>query len=137
MAAISFDSDLVQLSTGDGGTVGHGTAGESIQQGWAIVIVDGVLVPAENQSGAALAHAVGIALSLGQQNQPITYATSGIIDFGSGATLVTGRAYYVGVGGGIIPEGDLTSGNYATFLGIAQSTRLLLLAIQPSGVVRS
>lgn len=137
MAAITFDGDLVQLSVGDVGTTGRGIALETIQQGWPVAISSGGLIPAESNSSQPVANAVGIALSLGQQDQQVSFAMSGVIDFGTAATLVQGRAYYVGTGGQIVPEGDLPTGRYVTLLGIAQSTRLLLLSINATGILRS
>lgn len=137
MAAITFTSDNVALSVGDPGTTGRDVCAEEVYQGDAVTLVDGEIVKATRSSTAAVAHVVGIMLSLGSQNQQAVYAISGVVDFGVGATLVTGRAYFLGTDGQIIPEGDLVTGNYVTFLGIAQSTRLLLLEILPSGVVRS
>lgn len=137
MTAISFDSDLVQLTVGDPGIAGRGIASEQIIQGHAVAKSGDVLVVATSQVDEDLANVVGIALTMGQDNQPITFATEGVIDFGSGATMVQGRAYYLGADGDIVPETDLGSGDYTTLIGFAQSTRLMLLSINPTGITRT
>lgn len=75
----------------------------------------------------------GMALNGGALNQPCVVQKSG--DVTLNAVLTAGVAYYLsGTAGGICPVADVGSGEYSCVLGIAKSTTVLDLNIQPSGV---
>lgn len=74
---------------------------------------------------------VGVAVADAQANEMCPVAIAGnTITASSGTPLTKGTAYFVSLtAGGIAVAGDLASGDYVTFLGIATSTTALL--IQP------
>lgn len=76
----------------------------------------------------ASSKAVGIALHSASTNQPLKYASRG--DLTMGAVMTKGVPYFVSTtAGGICPYGDLASGDYVTFLGVASSTSNLVIGI--------
>ena len=76
----------------------------------------------------------GIALGGGANNQPITVAIKDSW-FTPGATLTNSVAYYASPNAGAIaPVADITTGNYATVLGVARSTTILNLNPTAAGV---
>lgn len=89
-----------------------------------------------NLSDAAAA-ATGIAITPGVDTG------WGLIAFGGpiilvGATLVVGETYVVSdTAGGIMPIGDLSTGERCTILGTAATTTQLNLAINPTGITRA
>lgn len=89
---------------------------------------------ADNNAGTAeIRGAVAVALGGASNGQPIFFQTSGPITIG--ATLTPGTAYYLsGTPGKICPLGDLATGMDVVLIGVAQSTSVLLLGIQNSGV---
>ena len=88
---------------------------------------------ADNNGAAATRVPVGIALNGAAANQPLTVLTFGSITIGG--TLTAGVAYYLGdTPGGICPVADLSVGETATLIGIATSTAILKVDINPSGV---
>jgi hypothetical protein len=88
---------------------------------------------ADNNGAAATRVPVGIALNGAAANQPLTVLTFGSITIGG--TLVAGVAYYLGdTPGSLCPVADLSVGETATLIGIATSTAILKVDINPSGV---
>jgi hypothetical protein len=88
---------------------------------------------ADSNGAAALRVPSGIALHGASNNQPIVLQKDG--DITIGATMVAGVAYYLSdTPGGICPVADLGSGEYPCIIGIAKSTSVLSVHIQPSGV---
>jgi hypothetical protein len=88
---------------------------------------------ADNNGATATRVPVGIALHGASANQPLTILTAGSITIGG--TLTAGIAYYLSdTPGGICPVADITSGETSTVLGIATSTSVLKVDINPSGV---
>jgi hypothetical protein len=88
---------------------------------------------ADNDGAAATKVPVGIALNNAGADQPLSVLTYGSITIGG--TLVAGTAYYLSDNpGGICPVGDLETGDTATLIGIATSTAILKVDINPSGV---
>jgi hypothetical protein len=88
---------------------------------------------ADNNGAAATRVPVGIALNGAAANQPLTVLTFGSITIGG--TLVAGVAYYLGdTPGSLCPVADLSAGETATLIGIATSTAILKVDINPSGV---
>lgn len=76
----------------------------------------------------------GIALGGAANNQPLAVATKDSW-FTPGASLTNSASYYASPNaGGIAPAADITSGNYATFLGVARSTTVLNLNPTAAGI---
>lgn len=93
---------------------------------------------------AVSALCVGIAVNTAKAGEPVKVATFGnIITASTGTPLVVGRSYFLmaATAGAIVPEADLgtdpTTGDFATFVGIALSTTALLVAPVASSVARS
>lgn len=75
----------------------------------------------------------GIALNGASDGQPLRIIKSG--DVTIGATMTAGLTYYLSdAAGGICPYADLTTGDYPCIIGIAISTTVLKVNLQPSGV---
>lgn len=109
-------------------------AGETITAGQAVYLAaSGKWMKADNNSATALARvAKGIALNGAALDQPLAVLKSGPVTIG--ATLTAGVAYYLsGTAGGICPVADLTTGMYPEIMGIATSTTVLNVDMQPSG----
>lgn len=80
--------------------------------------------------------AFGIALNSASAGQPITVQRSGNITIG--ATVVTGKAYYVSTTAGkICLESDLSTGDFPHFLGFATSTTVIALDPKACGVAKA
>lgn len=114
----------------------RGFAGAAIAAGQAVYkdSATGEFLLADSNSGTAAARTpYGIALNTAGDGQPLVVHRSG--DLTIGATLVAGTTYYLSdTPGGICPLADVGSGEYACIIGIAKSTSVLAVAIQPSGV---
>ncbi len=114
----------------------RGFAGAAIAAGQAVYkdAASGEFLLADSNSGTAAARTpYGIALNTAGDGQPLVVHKSG--DLTIGATLVAGTTYYLSdTPGGICPLADVGSGEYACIIGIAKSTSVLAVAIQPSGV---
>jgi hypothetical protein len=112
-----------------------GTAGEGITAG-RLVYFDVTTLTyrlADANGAAALRVPNGVALNTAGVGQPLGVQTSG--DITIGATLTPGLAYYLSdTPGGICPVGDIGTGEFACFVGIAKSASVLSVRIVPSGV---
>lgn len=116
-------------------TIEHGTAAATITAGQVVARnSDNDYVLADNNHAtAALRTPRGIAINGASAGQPLTIARAG--DVTLGAVLTAGVAYYLSdTPGGICPVADLASGERAVLLGMAESTSVLRLDIQDSGV---
>jgi hypothetical protein len=118
---------------------GSGIAGATITQGQPVysdAADSNKLKPCDSNVSAALAACVGIALVAASAGQPVTYAVSDT-DFTPGATLTVGESYYVAsTAGSIAPVGDITTGDFPTFLFVAKSTTKAVLKLVSGGVVK-
>lgn len=91
------------------------TAAEAIEAGEAVSFDgDGLLVLADKDDDSRVA---GIAVDSGAAGQPVVFASGGDVTLGAG-TVEPGHAYYASAAGGIRPESDLATDEYAKFLGI-------------------
>lgn len=113
-------------------TVGTGTAGETITAGMAVYLKtsDSKYYKADANVTTAEAVVAGIALNSVSAGQPISFATGGKLTLGS----VTAGAAGVPVAlsttaGGLAPDGDISSGNYYTFIGVMTSATELQIGI--------
>lgn len=113
-----------------------GTCGETITAGQVLykAAATGLWMKADNNSATAEVRApTGIALNGGAVNQPLLVHKKGPLTLN--AVLTAGVAYYLSdTAGGICPVADLASGEYPSLVGIAQSTTVLDVQFQSSGV---
>ena len=113
-----------------------GTAGETITAGQSVYLKasDSKIWLADANASVDTAAAVGISLHAALANQPISYITSGPLNFG--AILLAGKWYVVSAtAGGIAPVADLTTGWYSTLLFYGYSTSVGIVGINPTGIV--
>lgn len=112
-----------------------GTAGETITAGQSVYLLssDSKLYKADANASSASAAAVGIALHAALAGQPLTYISSGALNFGA---ILTAGLYYVvsATAGGIAPTADLASGWYSTLLMYAYSTSVGIVAPTATGI---
>lgn len=112
----------------------NGIAGETIAAGQALYIASatGLLMKADDTT-AAKAACVGIALNGGAINQPIQYLTSGGIN--PGAAVTVGAIYGItDTAGGISLISERATGDFITILGIATTTSRIEVGIKQAGV---
>lgn len=75
----------------------------------------------------------GVALNGASAGQPVAIQTEG--DITIGGTVVVGEIYVLSdTAGGIMPEGDLETGDYVAVLGVGISTTQIRMGILNSGV---
>lgn len=121
---------------GAGAAITRGKAGATVTAGQAVYLdaADGEWKLADSDSAtAAIRTPGGIALNGASDGQPLAVLTSGPIIIG--ATLTAGVAYYLSdTPGGICPVADLEVGDYPCIIGMATSTTVLNVAINPAGV---
>ncbi|MGL5447896.1 MAG: hypothetical protein ACRDBL_11360 [Rhabdaerophilum sp.] len=119
-----------------GGTKASGLAGVAINAGQMAY-----LDPADNRykladsdnASAVIRKAGGIALNGAAAGQPITVQSGGEVSLG--AVLTLGATYYLSdTPGGIMPAGDLETGDFPQIVGIAASTSVLKLSLLDAGV---
>ncbi|HJT96610.1 MAG TPA: hypothetical protein VJ777_32440 [Mycobacterium sp.] len=121
MADITVTAANVLLISG---TVGSGTAGETITAGQSLYLKasDSRLWKAQADGTAAEATAVGIALHAALAGQPLVYARPGAV-INIGGTTSKATTYCVSAAaGGVAPQADLSSGQYISVLGYATAT---------------
>jgi len=131
MADLSVTAGSVLLY--DGASKGSALAGETITAGQTLYRhTDGTVKKADDTS-AAKAAAVGIALNGGAAGQPIAYLSAGGIN--PGGTVVVGTVYGVtDTAGGIGAISERGTADYVTVLGIGTTASRIEVAIQISGV---
>ena len=124
--------DVVAVS---GATSARGTAGATITAGQLVYLnsTSGKYALAQGDDAATDA-VVGIAAHGASDGQPLQVLTGGVVDLG--VTLTVGEIYVLSAAsaGGIAPKGDLSSGEYVSIIGVAQTADNLLLGILNSGV---
>lgn len=88
----------------------------------------------DNNSATAAARVPdGIALNGAAAGQPLAVQSGGEVTLG--VVLTAGTAYFASdTPGGMCAAGDLATGEYPCVLGIAKSTSVLRMGINPSGV---
>lgn len=129
---------VASVKAQDGAKIEHGTAGATILAGQ-VVYLDAATntykLSDSNSATAAVRDEDGISLHASLANQPLAVCTSGPLNVG--ATLALGTTYYASeTPGGIEPEADVGTGEFATILGQASSTSILQVGIRKSGVAR-
>lgn len=134
MADISITA--ANVAAGSGSSVDHGTAGATITAGQVVYKDDATgkyLLADSNSATAEARDPDGFALNSASTNQPLAVLKGGPLTIGG--TLTAGVAYYLSdTPGGVCPVADVGSGEYSVLLGMATSTSVLDVDIQPSGV---
>lgn len=134
MADISITA--ANVVKGSNAVVEAGTAGAAITAGQVVYkdAADGKYKLADADGATAAAKAPrGIALNGASDGQPLSIIRSG--DVTIGATLAAGTAYYLSpTPGGIAPVADVLSGDDVVLIGLAESTSVLAVDIQITGV---
>ncbi len=118
--------------------LGHGIAGGTITAGQPVYKDTSDLndLKAGDSDAAASALLFGIALHGALDKQPLTVIIAGPITIG--ATIVLGETYILSdTAGGIVPVGDIGSGEFTTVIGVATSTTVLTVNLIISGVQRA
>lgn len=113
-------------------------AGETIAAGMPVYknASDGKLYKAKCAGTLAEATVFGVALNSVSANQPITVQVAGQITIG--ATVAVGTVYVSSsTYGGIAPVADLTTGNYLSVIGFASTAGILVLDLNPTGIVHA
>jgi hypothetical protein len=112
-----------------------GTAGATITAGQLVYLdtSDMKYKLADSNGAAALRVPNGIALNGASNGQPLVIQKGG--DITIGGTLTAGIPYFLSdTPGGLCPLPDIGTGEYSCIIGIAKSTSVLAVNIQPSGV---
>ena len=139
MADISVTAGSVIAASG--APKEQGTAGETITAGQVVYkdASDSDKFKLIDHEDAAKDAIYGVALNGASNGQPLFVHTAG--DLNPGATVIVGEIYCasgsVGTGnnaGGIMPEGDLASGDFVSVLGIGTTSSNIAVAINNSGV---
>lgn len=119
----------------------EGIAGETITAGQAVYkdqADNNKLKLADANLSLAASRAIGVALHAATLDQPLEYAVSGDVTYGSG--LTAGVVYVVSAtAGAVAPSADLDTNStwYATILGVASSTSNLKLAIKAGNAINA
>ena len=112
-----------------------GTAGATITAGQLVYLdtSDMKFKLADSNGAAALRVPNGIALNGASNGQPLVIQKGG--DITIGGTLTAGIPYFLSdTPGGLCPLPDIGAGEFSCIIGIAKSTSVLAVNIQPSGV---
>jgi hypothetical protein len=112
-----------------------GTAGATITAGQLVYLdtSDMKFKLADSNGAAALRVPNGIALNGASNGQPLSVQKGG--DITIGGTMTAGIPYFLSdTPGGICPLPDIGAGEFSCIVGIAKSTSVLAVNIQPSGV---
>ena len=112
-----------------------GTAGATITAGQLVYLdtSDMKFKLADSNGAAALRVPNGIALHGASNGQPLVIQKGG--DITIGGTMTAGIPYVLSdTPGGLCPLPDIGTGEYSCIIGIAKSTSVLAVNIQPSGV---
>lgn len=121
------------------GTIQHGLkaipAGNT--PGQAFYAAGGLAQLADAALTSVEAAAGGIILNTGADGQPVSWAPNGAL-VNMGATLAIGEIYVVSgaAAGGIAPYADLTSTQFVTVLGIAETNANLRVNIWATGIAK-
>ncbi len=135
MAAISITAGQVLMGTG--ATSRAGTAGEAITAGMPVYRAANTRYMKAIANAANTSSVAGISLNGASGGQPIDICTSGAL--GIGGTVAVGESYYLSdaTAGQIIPVGDLGSGDFPVFLGIANTSSNININIIEGGVAKA
>lgn len=118
------------------GTLTRVTAGEACSPGMPLYLKtsDQKYWKAKN-TGIEEANCTAMSMTYASANDYVWVLTADGDTMNLGATLTVGAVYYVGtVAGTIEPVADIGTGDFVTSLGIAVSTSILVLNLDPSGI---
>ncbi len=108
-------------------------AGQSVYQDSA----DSQWKLADSNASAAIAAAKGVSMTPGIASGYGVIATGGGIIL-VGTTAVVGANYFVGAAAGsIVPDADLTTGDYVTRIGTAASATQINLSVSATGILHA
>ncbi|MGB1284898.1 MAG: hypothetical protein ACPG7F_00075 [Aggregatilineales bacterium] len=125
MAALTVTAASI-IATG--GSQAHITLGATLTQGLSVYkdLTDSNEYKAAGNDAAVSAVGVGVLITSGADGQPGTTVRNGTI---AGMGTTEGVAYFLGTAGGIVPYGDLSTGDIVVFMGIGGTGGALLLNI--------
>ena len=123
MADLAITAANVQAQ--GGASTGEKTAGAAVTAGEVLTSDSSQQAILASDTSQELAQVIGIALHAAADGQPIKYQKTGPINLG--ATLEVGKHYVLSTNGGIAPVDDVAAGNFASYIGFAESTSILLL----------
>ena len=138
MAAVTTPTDVRPGSTANAGT--PITYGATVGFGKVLYLdaADDTYKLAANNSTAAIAEAVAISVTPGAATDGgYVVSTDGALLTFTGTTFVVGDTYFLGTSGNIIPQSDLTTGNYVTRIGTAATATVLQVSIKATGIVHA
>jgi hypothetical protein len=136
MADLTITAASVLKSASAGQTAG--IAGAAITQGQLLYVdtTDSNKMKLADADASASSFVSGVALTAAAAGQPVVYLTTG--QYTVGATVAVGAAYYVSTtAGAICLESDLSTGDFATFIGFGVSTTQIDFRPLPSGVAKA
>ena len=126
MANLSITGANVKANTGASYNKQY-LAGENLTPGQPVYLDSSSKWMKAGTGNSTVANAAGITLNTASANQTMTVQTAGNITIG--AAVSPGAIYVVQNSGLICLHSDLTSGNYVTVLGYANSNTTLILDI--------
>ena len=106
--------------------------GEAVSEGKAVYqkTSSGLYHIAHCETSMATSLVAGLLLDSVVEDAYQFIAVEGPVDVGA-ALLSQGDAYYLSVNGLLMPESDLATGDWVTYLGQARTTQILDLSIKP------
>lgn len=133
MAALSITASDVKLQQGQVNFAANRLFGETVAAGSPVYLLNNEYMKAVNDSVAA-STVVGLALMSGDDGD-IALVVPDTSKLYVGTILTQGIYYYLGATAGtIVPYGDLLSGDYVTRIGFAESTSVLRVDLDATGV---
>jgi len=133
MGALSITAANVSRNSG---TMRTQNASTAITAGQALYVNSSGLWALCDSDAAGTADCDGIALHAAETGQPLTVLNSGTLDLG--ATLAVGVPYFVHTTAGAIGlEGDISSGDFTTYLGTALAADNFALQIHNAGTAKA
>lgn len=137
MANLSITAANVAIGSTETRTVRR-TAGEALTQGqpYYVSTTDNKAYRADNNDGSTKAEVAGVTLSPAATNGDFIGIESGPMIIG--ATVVVGQVYVVSSTVGLIAEvGDITSGQYVSYVGYGISTTQIFVDPKPTGLTKA
>jgi hypothetical protein len=135
MAALS---GITAVRTTSNTRIEQGTYGATVSAGQPVYkdVADSKWKLADSNDTAAKASVVGIAVTPGVDAGGAIIAKGGSIVL-VGTTMTVGKPYYVGAtAGSLVPESDLTTGDYVSKVGTASSATEMIIGLEATGVVK-
>ena len=141
MAALTPTAAEVQAGTGATAKFLTATFGEAVTAGQPVYIkaADDKFWLAQSDGTAAEADVVGIAVCGGAAEQKGFAQSAGTLTFGATAAIAAGDQIWLHTDAGSLTatEADITSGDFATFIGTANASDQIVMDIGVSGVAHA